>query len=86
MLRRSLCMLLLAVCEWVPYQEKSIGEYGKDLPARIIRMARNAAMQLPAARFKRQIVAAKRAQALRCLVSQAGVKMKSGFTQMRSVA
>ena len=62
MLRKHLCMLLLPVCEWVPYQEKSIGEYGKDLPARIIRMARNAAMQFPAARFKRQIVAAKRAQ------------------------
>ena len=48
-----------AVRAWAPHQEESICENGKDLPARIVCMPRNATMQLPAARFKRQIVAAK---------------------------
>lgn len=59
---------------WDPHQEKSVCEDGEDLPARIIRMAGDAAMQLPAARLKRQIIAAKCSQALKACVTLCATK------------
>ena len=54
-----------AVRAWAPHQEKSICENWEDLPARVVFMARDTAMQLPAAGLKRQVVAAKHLEALR---------------------